>query len=466
MIVPEEKPTELQLMMKMFSMDRQERFERDRERAERDQRMDSMMEHFFESQSKLAERLDLVYEDIEKIQQGPAVTMNTSPNGQIELDGGDDDADTSRDNVFRPAIKESPIDRASDESPDEEHFFMDSANYGFQERIADVKPVRREPDHSRRESKVISDMKYNIQRTESQSVYKTVTAEPFTKKLTKIDITHFLSWYTNWNDHMVTSRTYTEPTNLVSISIREILCENNDLTLEDFHALQPEDFIHLVAKELKIFSKMEFHEKMSESYDAMPKLGFHGTCGVAEQEEFYNGLLARKNYFRKCLELLSIHSSKFAPEMKGDYGLVRIFTRTLDLPYVKLMQAEMRRVDDYKSITEYILHFCEVAKAHLELAKRYSRTPMAANKKSSAVTPSTNTGATVRVDKNEDSTHDCSGVLPKESWQARHAPNVPNGTTADATAARDVDAWVETVPRRYGQHELHTEQDSYENEDY
>jgi hypothetical protein len=65
---------------------------------------------------------------------------------------------------------------------------MDSANYGFQKRFADVKPVRREPDHSRRESKVISDMKYNIQRTES--VYKMVTAEPFTKKLTKIDITH------------------------------------------------------------------------------------------------------------------------------------------------------------------------------------------------------------------------------------------------------------------------------------
>ena len=126
----------------------------------------------------------------------------------------------------------------------------------------------------------------------------------------------------------------------------------------------------------------------------------------------------------------------------------------------------MRSVDDYKSITEYILHFCEVAKAHLELAKRYSRTPMAANKKSSAVTPSTNTGATVRVDKNQGSTHDSSGIHPKESWQARHAPNVANGKTADATAARDVNAWVETVPRRYGQHEQHAEQDSYEDEDY
>jgi hypothetical protein len=37
MILPEEKPTELQLLIKMFSMDRQERIERDRERSERDQ---------------------------------------------------------------------------------------------------------------------------------------------------------------------------------------------------------------------------------------------------------------------------------------------------------------------------------------------------------------------------------------------------------------------------------------------
>jgi hypothetical protein len=204
------------------------------------------IDRLYRSTSNLEKRMNVILEDLEKRRaDDPAesiadVKKNTSPNRQIVLDG-DDDAETSREKVFRPAIKESPIGRASDESPDEEHFFMDSANYGFQKRFPEVKLERREPDHSRRESKVISDMKYNIQRTESQSVYKTVTAEPFTKKLTKIDITHFLSWYTNnWNDHMVTSRTYTEPTNLVSISIREILCENNDLTLEDFHALRPE----------------------------------------------------------------------------------------------------------------------------------------------------------------------------------------------------------------------------------
>jgi hypothetical protein len=204
MIVPEEKPTELQLIMKMFSMDRQQRIERDRERdqerlerdqerLERDQRMDTIMEHLFESQSKLAERLVLVSEDIEKIHQGPAA--NTSPNGQIVIGADADAEEQGGGKVFssEPALKVSPIDQVSDQSPGEVDFFLDSANYGFQKRA----PLKKRfgfdsgRDASRRESKVISDMMYNIQRSEAQNVYKMVTAERFTKKLSKLDITHF-----------------------------------------------------------------------------------------------------------------------------------------------------------------------------------------------------------------------------------------------------------------------------------
>jgi hypothetical protein len=341
------------------------------------------IDRLYRSTSNLEERMNVILEDLEKRADDPPesiadVKKNTSPNRQIVLDG-DDDAETSTEKVFlaEPALKVSPIDQVSDQSPGEEHFFLDSVNYGFQKRA----PLKKRfgfdsgRDASRRESKVISDMKYNIQRSEAQNVYKMVTAEPFTKKLSKLDITHFLWWYTNWNDHMILNRTFTEPTNLVSSHIREILCENNDISLEDFHALEPDEFIYLISKELKIYSTAEFHEKMMESYGAMPKISLHAGQGVAIQAEFYNGLLARKNYFRKCLELLSMHSAKFAPQMKGDYGLVKIFTSTLDLPYVKLMQIEMHRIEDYKSITEYILAFCDVAKVHLEQAKVHSRNP-------------------------------------------------------------------------------------------
>jgi hypothetical protein len=120
----------------------------------------------------------------------------------------------------------------------------------------------------------------------------------------------------------------------VSTSIREILCENKGLSLLEFYALELDDFIYLVSKELKIHSRKEFYEQMMESYGAMPKIYFRATSGVKVHAEFYTALLARRNYFRKCLELLSIHSAAFCPRLKGDKRLVRIFTSTLELSYI------------------------------------------------------------------------------------------------------------------------------------
>jgi hypothetical protein len=431
MIVPDEEPSKMDQLLAMLmqsNLDAKQDAKLLREEL-REQREQSKydIDRLYRSTSNLEERMNGVLEDLEK-REDQETLPNTSPNGQIVLDG-DDDAETSTEKVFlkEPALKASPIDQVSDQSREEGNFFLDSANYGFQKRA----PLKKrfgfnsERDASRRESKVISDMMYNIQRSEAQSVYKMVTAEPFTKKLSKLDITHFLWWFTNWNDHMILTRTYTEPTNLVSAHIREMLCENNEISLEEFHALEPDDFIYLISKELKIYSMAEFHEKMTESYGAMAKISFHAGQGIAAQAEFYTGMLAGKNYFRKCLELLSIHSSKFAPPMKGDHGLVKIFTSTLELSYVKSMQWEMREVGEYKSITDYILAFCDVAKVHLEEAKVYARQPNAFNKKSSGASPSPNPTGSVRFEKkavSKDPDFNRGGYKPKETWKDRQSP--------------------------------------------
>jgi hypothetical protein len=81
-------------------------------------------------------------------------------------------------------------------------------------------------------------------------------------------------------------------------------------------------FTSVVSKELKIHSRKEFYEQMMESYGAMPKIYFRASSGVEAHTEFYVALLARKNYFCKCLELLSIHSAAFCPRLKGEKGLV------------------------------------------------------------------------------------------------------------------------------------------------
>jgi hypothetical protein len=104
---------------------------------------------------------------------------------------------------------------------------------------------------------------------------------------------------------------------------------------------------------------------------------------------------------------------------------------------------------------------------------------MAANKKSSAANPSAGAGTSGRVEKKaaskdpdfnrgsykpkEDSVSDRSGS-PKHRWKNRRASHSDDEDTADAAEGHDVHAWVETMPRRYGQHEHHTEQDSSDGE--
>jgi hypothetical protein len=240
----------------------------------------------------------------------------------------------------------SPI---SQDSNAEAHFLADSALYGFDRPVPkhltnSVEKRDHGQQKTRRESSVISDMKYNIFRAEQQNVYKMVTNDPFTKKLVESDMSHFITWYSQWNDHMVLSKTYTESTNLVSPSIREILCENNGLSLREFHALEPDDFIYLISKELKIHSRKEFYEKMMDSYGAMPKIYFRSRDGIDAHCKFYTALLARKQYFQKCLELLSIHCAAWCPRLKGERGLARIFTSTLELCYVKDVHGEMEEL--------------------------------------------------------------------------------------------------------------------------
>ena len=475
---------DLQTLLKRLALDRQEL-------AESEERVLQMIASTEDRMAKMLETQSNQQRDFSQMMKNHvALTQSQSKLGEVVLGLSAEIAkmaaqqeatkrsDTAARQVHLQTVA-SPFDAKtnspiSQDSNAEAHFLADSALYGFDRPVPkrltnSVEKRDYGQQKTRRESSVISDMKYNISRAEQSNVYKMVTNDPFTKKLVKLEMSSFIAWYTLWNDHMVLSKTYTEPTNLVSTSIREILCENNGLSLRDFHALEPDDFIYLVSKELKIRTKKEFHEQMMESYGAMPKIYFRESSGVEAHTEFYVALLARKNYFRKCLELLSIHSAAFCPMLKGEKGLVRIFTSTLELSYVKDVQDEMGNTEEYDGITSYLSAFCQVAQVHLDLAKNYSRVPMAFgdSKKQESNNPAPTAHAShVRVDKNQDCTHDSSGVLPKESWQARRAPNVGNGTTAKATAGRDVNAWVETVPRRYGQHEQDSYSDSNEDEDY
>jgi hypothetical protein len=115
-----------------------------------------------------------------------------------------DKADTAARHVQLPMDAQSPLFETKSDGkinypiiPDaEEHelnFLADSALYGFDrpEPRRPTVPVEKR-DHgqqkTRRESQVISDMKYNITRANESNVNKMVTNDPFTKKLVKLEM--------------------------------------------------------------------------------------------------------------------------------------------------------------------------------------------------------------------------------------------------------------------------------------
>ena len=119
---------------------------------------------------------------------------------------------------------------------------------------------------TRRESRLIKSMKYNITRADMSKVYNMKTTEPFAMRLTKLTPSAFLSWFTKWNEHMHRTGCFTAPTSLISEEIRETLMDSTGCTMEEFHELEPDQFIEMVADQIKCRSKSHFATIMKNCY--------------------------------------------------------------------------------------------------------------------------------------------------------------------------------------------------------
>ena len=221
---------------------------------------------------------------------------------------------------------------------------------------------------SRRESKLITSMRYNITRAEMSEVVNMKSAEPFTSRLNKLSPGTFLHWYTKWNEHMTRSRCYSDPTSLISDEIRETLMDNNDLTIEQFHELEPEDFIKIVAKEVKCRSKSHYAQVMLKCYGRMETLDFKGVL-PNKHKAFYQGILKRRTYFFRVFEFLNFSNSVHIPLVKGDKGLAKLFMSTIDKEYCESVLLEVDPKKAYKSIKVFIETFMAIAKSHYLLAE-------------------------------------------------------------------------------------------------
>ena len=103
----------------------------------------------------------------------------------------------------------------------------------------------------KRESCLIFSIKYNISRADMSTVYSVKTAEPFTYRLSRLLPSAFLNWFTNWNENMHRTSCYTASTSWISDEIWKTVLENNGYNIEVFHDLEPDEFIQIIAEEVK-----------------------------------------------------------------------------------------------------------------------------------------------------------------------------------------------------------------------
>ena len=159
---------------------------------------------------------------------------------------------------------------------------------------------------------------------------------------------------------------FTAPTTLVSDDIREILLQNNRLTMEAFHELEPDDFIQLVANEIRCRSKLHYAEIMLDCYGRVESLSFDHVV-PSNHKEFLQGIFKRRTYFYKVFEFLNLSNMDQCPPVKGEKGLATIFMSTIDKSYCDQVILEMDLSGAYKGIKNFTDEFIRVAEKHYAL---------------------------------------------------------------------------------------------------
>ena len=258
----------------------------------------------------------------------------------------------------------------SDESTSSELHDLMSESGNFDEMRSPPIKKRFQTDRTdrktRRESRLITSMKYNSTRADMAKVYNMKTTEPFAMRLTKLTPSAFLNWFTKWNEHMHRTGCYTAPTSLVSEEIRETLMDSIGCTMEDFHELEPDQFIEIVADQIKCRSKSHFATIMKNCYGKLEVLDFKGVVPNTHRH-FFEGLLKRRTYFFRVFEFLNISNSAYTPLVKGDMGLAKILMSTIGKRYCDQVLLEIDPKTDYKSIKKFTDAFMAIAKRHYEL---------------------------------------------------------------------------------------------------
>jgi hypothetical protein len=189
--------------------------------------------------------------------------------------------------------------------------------------------------------------------------------------LDSTELSDFTKFIIQWFEYEQINGLKLEPAQIVSRRIRNLLTYNNNITDEAFVKLTAEKFCGLMAKETKVYSKVQFVETLSHALRHMRVLDW-SSVRPNSHEHFFQEILKRKSVFMRTFRIMMEENSRLCPPVSGkEYGSAYVFLNLIEEKYNKRVLAEIPKISEtnYRNIEEFLDTYVEKANEHYEASK-------------------------------------------------------------------------------------------------
>ena len=189
--------------------------------------------------------------------------------------------------------------------------------------------------------------------------------------LSSTALSEYSAFVNKWLDWETQNGIKLEPAKIVKRELRLMLMFNNDMEESDFNSLTPSEFCHLMAKETKVYSKVEFAKTFKHALKDIPRLLWEN-IRPNTHERFFQGILKRVKIYTRTFQILMEENKNFCPDIEGkEYGLAQIFLDLIDKEYNKNVLAEIPKIKatNYSKIKDFLDSYLVKGKEHFEMSR-------------------------------------------------------------------------------------------------
>lgn len=195
--------------------------------------------------------------------------------------------------------------------------------------------------------------------------------------LNSTDLAEYATFVNKWFDWEIRHGIKLEPALIVSKNVRNQLMYNNGKTETDFNALTPSAFCSLMAKETRVYSKVQFAETFRNAMRDLKVLAWE-RIRPSSHERFFQGILRRQKLFMRTFQILMEANKDYCPTLEGkEFGLAQIFLNLIDKDYNKYILAEIPKVKDFnfKKLSDFVDAYVEKANEHFQASRLIKLVP-------------------------------------------------------------------------------------------